>query len=69
MGNCLSSKQKKELVTISANALVELLETLEPDERISQIAKLLLTESNKKNQVVLNQVATRIANAPEPGQE
>ena len=64
MGNCISSKQKEQIITISENALIDLLSVLEPNEQIAKIAQLLLTETNKKNQVALNSIASRIADAP-----
>ena len=67
MGNCLSVKQKAELITISENTLLELLQTLDADQQIVQVFKLLTdknTQNNKKNQVVLNRIAGEISNVP-----
>jgi len=64
---CLSSKQKSELITISENTLIELLHTLDADQQIVQVFKLLAdknTQTNKKNQVVLNRIAGEIRDLP-----
>ncbi len=64
---CLNSKQKQQLITISENTLIELLQTLDADQQIVQVFKLLTdknTQTNKNNQVVLNRIAGEISNLP-----
>lgn len=64
---CLSSKQKQQLITISENTLIELLQTLDADQQIVQVFKLLAdknSQTNKNNQVVLNRIAGEISNLP-----
>ena len=54
---CLSSKQKEQLITISEKALLDVLQTLEPNEQLNKIAQMLLTEPNKKTQASLTRIA------------
>lgn len=53
----MSSKQKKEVITLSAELLMEILNILEPEDKAAQLSKIVADNPNIAKQLIQGGIA------------